>query len=391
MIEQESNNNMNFTDNENLNMNDDNSISHNHSKLNNSNVQQASNLLDNKYVSNVKQERVETATVWELEVWKKSEQTKFKAYLKQIEIDYMNKIADEIQLKEEKREKDFKLAIGELQSFINKAKKKTHELENRENKISLIEEEIKLKLNEMTRQINFKNEEITIYQKKSKDEKTLLEKEINSLKKQLVDKNNEIEQIEKSFRLFKKEIEESPISNIRIELNKKMLEVEESNREKERLTQENSKLKQNINKLKEDFISLKKVFDNEKEQLYKQKLEEIEKLKFEIYNQKQSSAEFNELTNIKDAIHEMKNKDTADKSRLNKIKKQYKIVSLERNSSKGNHQGTNSGNFNNLYDAELERLSTMRSQLLSTGQYTENDKLIIGIDDQIRKIYQSKI
>jgi hypothetical protein len=86
----------------------------------------------------------------------------------------------------------------------------------------------------------------------------------------------------------------------------------------------------------------------------------------------------------------MKNKDN-DKNLVNKVKKQYKIVTLERNTGKGIHQGTNSGNFNNLYDAELERLSTIRSQLLSTGQYTENDKLIVGIDDQIRKIYQSKI
>ena len=33
-----------------------------------------------------------TTTIWELEVWKKAEQTKFKAYLKQVEIDYMNKV-----------------------------------------------------------------------------------------------------------------------------------------------------------------------------------------------------------------------------------------------------------------------------------------------------------
>lgn len=337
--------------------------------------------------NNTKQDRIETTTVWELEVWKKSEQTKFKAYLKQIEVEFINRLAEETQMKEDKREKEFKQSLNELQIFINKTKKKAHELENRENKISLIEEEIKLKLNEMSRQITSKNDEIMVIQKKSKDEKLALDREITQLKKTIANKQSEIEEVEQAFRIYKKEIEESPTSILKMELNKRAIEIEELNKEKERILSENKKLKININKLKEDFILLKKNHDNEKEALYKQKLEEIEKLKFEIYNQKQFKNEVGELNNIKEAINELKNKETNDKSMKSSLKKQYKIVTLEKKANNSNNYNA-SNDFNNAVEKELDRLSNMRSQLLSSGQYNENDKLILGIDEQLHKLLQ---
>lgn len=342
---------------------------------------------DNNNNNNTKQDRIETTTVWELEVWKKSEQTKFKAYLKQIEVEFINRLAEETQMKEDKREKEFKQSLNELQTFINKTKKKAHELENRENKISLIEEEIKLKLNEMSRQITSKNDEIMVIQKKSKDEKLALDREITQLKKTIANKQSEIEEVEQAFRIYKKEIEESPSSILKMELNKRAIEIEELNKEKERILSENKKLKININKLKEDFILLKKNHDNEKEALYKQKLEEIEKLKFEIYNQKQFKNEVGELNNIKEAINELKNKETNDKSMKSSLKKQYKIVTLEKKANNSNNYNA-SNDFNNAVEKELDRLSNMRSQLLSSGQYNENDKLILGIDEQLHKLLQ---
>ncbi len=77
----------------------------------------------------------EMTAIWELEVWKKSEQTKFKAYLKQLELEYMNKISEEITLKETEREKQVRGMTNDLQLLQTKARKKLLELESRENKV----------------------------------------------------------------------------------------------------------------------------------------------------------------------------------------------------------------------------------------------------------------
>ena len=47
---------------------------------------------------------------------------------------------------------------------------------------------------------------------------------------------------------------------------------------------------------------MKKTFENEKEQWYKQKLDEIEKLKFEIYNQKMTQNQLQELEELKQKV-----------------------------------------------------------------------------------------
>lgn len=86
------------------------------------------------------------------------------------------------------------------------------------------------------------------------------------------------------------------------EINKKNLEIEEANREKERLNNEKEKLKQQVEKLKIDLIKIKKAFEAEKEQLFKQKIDEVEKLKFEIFNQKATQKELEELNELRQKI-----------------------------------------------------------------------------------------
>src|SRR5689334_14167171 len=79
----------------------------------------------------------EENVIWDLEVWKRAEQTKFKAYLKQLEYEFLSKLAEEYKQKEEEREKDVKLKINEINILQTRLKKKASELESRENKVSL--------------------------------------------------------------------------------------------------------------------------------------------------------------------------------------------------------------------------------------------------------------
>ena len=63
----------------------------------------------------------EKAIIWDLEVWKRAEQAQFKAYLKQLEFEYLSKLQEDFKNKEEEREKEFKTKINE----INNLKKET--------------------------------------------------------------------------------------------------------------------------------------------------------------------------------------------------------------------------------------------------------------------------
>jgi hypothetical protein len=51
-----------------------------------------------------------------------------------------------------------------------------------------------------------------------------------------------------------------------------------------------------------DLIKIKKIYETEKEQLFKQKIDEVEKLKFEIYNQKATQKELQELNELKQKV-----------------------------------------------------------------------------------------
>ena len=61
----------------------------------------------------------EQAMIWDLEVWKRAQQAQFKAYLKQLEFEYLSKLQDDFKSKENEREREFKSKIEEL----NKLKK----------------------------------------------------------------------------------------------------------------------------------------------------------------------------------------------------------------------------------------------------------------------------
>lgn len=155
-------------------------------------------------------------TIWELEVWKKAEQTKFKAYLKQLEIEYMNKVSDDLKKKEDDREKQIKIMMNEINILQTRLKKKAIELESRENKVTLLEEELKLKVMEVAKQLTNKEQEIKFLEKKSKDERINFEKEKFGLIKVIAEKEKANIDLEAAFRSFRKEVDESPLSLMRV-------------------------------------------------------------------------------------------------------------------------------------------------------------------------------
>ena len=127
----------------------------------------------------------EKAIIWDLEVWKRAEQAQFKAYLKQLEFEYLSKLQEDFKIKEDEREKEFKSKINEINNLKNKLSKKINDLESRENKIKICEEELKIRINEVSKQIVNKDDEITLIKKNAKEEQDKLNKSITQLKKKI--------------------------------------------------------------------------------------------------------------------------------------------------------------------------------------------------------------
>ena len=342
----------------------------------------------------------EKAIIWDLEVWKRAEQAQFKAYLKQLEFEYLSKLQEDFKKKEEEREKEFKSKINEINNLRNKLSKKASELESRENKIKLCEEELKMKINEVSKQIVNKDEEIDLIKKNAKEEQNKLLKNITSLKKTIENKQKEINSIEEKFNNYKKTMEDSPTSGLRNEITRKQIQNEELEKQIKNLENEIKNRDKSIEKLKVDIIKLRKNYETEKDNMYKQRLEEIEKLKFDIYNQRTSSEEMKEIRELKEKIKELSNPKKIENSENNfnfmtspqggfpmqyilnapntqspqPKKKVYTIISYNRRD-----EGDKPKN-------ELEKLIKERHQLLSSGMYRENDPLIFQLNNKIKRI-----
>ena len=343
----------------------------------------------------------EKAIIWDLEVWKRAEQAQFKAYLKQLEFEYLSKLQEDFKNKEEEREKEFKTKINEINNLKNKLSKKINDLESRENKIKICEEELKIRINEVSKQLVIKEDEISLIKKNAKDEQDKLNKNNTQLKKKLETKQKEITTLEEKFNTYKKDMENSPMSTLRNEITRKQIQYDELEKQMKNLENEIKNRDKTIENLKVEIIKLRKTYETEKENMYKQRLEEIEKLKFDIYNQRTSSEEMKEIRELKEKIKELSNpkkNENYENNNFNymsgtmpmqyfmnmpnppspsKNKKIYTIISYNKRD-----EGDKPRN-------ELEKLIMEKEQLLKSGMYKENDPLIFQLNNKIKRISES--
>ena len=349
----------------------------------------------------------EKAIIWDLEVWKRAEQAQFKAYLKQLEFEYLSKLQEDFKLKEDEREKEFKTKINEINNLRIKLTKKATELERRENQIKLKEDELIMKINAASNQLMIKDDEINsikkmanAIKKMAKEEQDKLQKKITQLKKEIENKQKENKVIEEKYINYKKSIEDSPTSVLKNEITRRQIQNEELEKRIQNLENEIKKRDKIIENLKADMIKLRKNYETEKENMYKQRLEEIEKLKFDIYNQRSSSEEMKEIRELKERIKELtmaKKNENQEKNNFNmggipmqyfmnvpgpqsqipQNKKVYTIISYNKRD-----EGDKPRN-------ELEKLIQEREQMIKSGMYKENDPLIFQLNNKIKRISES--
>lgn len=147
-----------------------------------------------------------------------------------------------------------------------------------------MEEELKLKIQEVTRQLTLKEEEILNVKKRFKEDKVLLEQDKKRLLQQLDDYKNRLEQLESKYYSFKKEVDESPLTVLRQELGQKNLEIAEMESRMKQALEQRDEFQRKFEQVKRDMIQFKKSMDKEKQMTITKQAEELESLKTLVRN-----------------------------------------------------------------------------------------------------------
>jgi hypothetical protein len=132
---------------------------------------QGMNNSNNMAVPANQDQQVDYQTVWQLEMWKRAEEAKFKAYLKQKEIEKIEEITITWRNKESDREMTFNDALKNVETLETKLRNNALELQRREERIIQLEEELRHKINEVSRSLVNKEEETLAVKKRFKEEK----------------------------------------------------------------------------------------------------------------------------------------------------------------------------------------------------------------------------
>ena len=126
-----------------------------------------------------------------------------------------------------------------------------------------LEEELKQKIAEVSRQLTLKEEEIMNVKKRFKEERTTLEMDKKKLLASTDDLKSRAEHAEAKLLAFKRDIDESPLSVLRGELAQKNLELIESDSKAKQASEERDDVKRKFELLKKDMVALKKQLDRE--------------------------------------------------------------------------------------------------------------------------------
>lgn len=104
-------------------------------------------------------------------MWRRAEEAKFKAYLKQREIEKIEEVTQTWKAKEQERENQFNVSLKSLENLESKLRQNSLDLHRREERIIQLEEELKHKISEVSRQLAGKEEEVLNVKKRFKEEK----------------------------------------------------------------------------------------------------------------------------------------------------------------------------------------------------------------------------
>jgi len=160
-----------------------------------------------------------------------------------------------------------------------KLRQKAMELQKREERIIQLEEELKHKITEVSRQLAGKEEEVINTKKRFKEEKTALEHDKKKANTTIEDLKVKLEQADKKFYNYKLEIEQSPLNVLRNELAQRQIDVVELETRANQANEQRDEYKSKYVNLQQQMLALKRQIDKEKEEQLNRQAVELEQIK----------------------------------------------------------------------------------------------------------------
>lgn len=233
--------------------------------------------------------------VWELELWKRAEESKWKNSLKAKEQDFIASLALEWQEKENKRDLVFQKLVNDINSLENKVKNKALDLQKREKNIIQAEKNFKTKINDSARILALKEEEIQNIRSKITEISAKSAKENKQLELQLEKFKNESAASEELLRQMKRDLDFVLVDNLKQEIEEFSTKNLNLRRNIEITTQQKDMLKVNCENFRNNFVKILKDYEEEKKIWEAKEIENLEILEYDL--EKYKFSEFAYKTN----------------------------------------------------------------------------------------------
>jgi centrosomal protein CEP120 len=323
---------------------------------------------------------------WELELWRRAEEAKWKAGLKEKENQHLASMSIEWTAREQEREKLFAKSVAELGQLEAKLRSKILELQKREQKIASLDEELRQKLNETSRQVALKEEEIQALKTRFTESRTGLAKENKSLAAKVEELKTELGKTEEALRVARREQDSSAVQGLRKELDAKQLENIDLRRKLDQVTGVKESFKTQFEKMKGDMLRLAQKYEEEKQEWQAKEREELTRLRLlqeASQTSKQGNEEVKSLKQQLEVLQQLVNiqPEPSVPQPKRDIPKEIPVLRpLPSAGSKIVFKGETKP------QSDLARLIEEREMLLESGAYSLGDALITELDRQIGRL-----
>ncbi|GFS03226.1 centrosomal protein of 120 kDa [Elysia marginata] len=327
----------------------------------------------------------------ELELWKEEKEKEFEKQLKTKEATYMKALAEEWKKRDTEREVLTQKKLTEYKQMEDQLRKTLNDLEKREKKLLLNEQEVMKLRTELQREHDRKLEEIKEASRRMKEDcdhqvdlqkmkSKELEDMIERYKKEVAEGLKKFRALENEFALYKEQQMKTPEVRLQSELNLLNMEKMELERKLDAAAKSKLHYKQQWGRALREVATLKqKEQEVAKAHLVRQQQElEQMRLRYMAAEEKEIvSKESKELEEIKQQINKLKQ---MEEERLRNTSDSNPLPSVQDAYGKSLNMGLDSS-----VDEHITRLLEERDTLLRTGVYTTQDKIIAELDRQIRE------
>jgi hypothetical protein len=301
-----------------------------------------------------------------------------------------------------------------MMGHMQKMQGKVNQLSKREHRLILLEEELKQKIVETSRQLAQKDGEVDEQKLKVQEEKKAMQKKIRDLE----DKNKKLEEIvknlEEDLRLYKIGQEASPIEIVKRELNERVLEIAHLRKEIEKTDEIKEEYRKHFDRLKDEVIKLKRERDQAIIDSNTKHDKDITLIRNQLAQVGQNTNQGNVYSSLRDELFRIKGgtggadirptenqgqtQGTQELARYSHNSPQYGTSNLLQMGAGGGNEPrfsdntyqerptSQSGAYKDPHDyTNIRRLMNEKAMLLKQG-YTETDPLVLQIDETIKQL-----